>query len=183
VAASTLPLCRLLVALSPPRWLLAGIPATAVADVALIVLGIYGPVAAKLDVTPAPARLPSLQQIQLGPMTMGYADLFLPVLVGAVLASHRRRRRRLAARTLVLGLLCAPLLAVWHPFPATVPVAAALAVERWRRRRPSAYFTHLPALARSSGSRWRACATSRCWRSSRCSVAAPPSRRSSTHRA
>ena len=68
---------------------------------------------------------------------MGYGDLFVAALLGAVLAGHRRRQWSTALLTLVLAGAFDLLFLVLNELPATVPVALALIVEeawtRWGR--------------------------------------------------
>jgi len=82
---------------------------------------------------------------------MGYGDLFVAGLLGALLAVDRRRQWRGALLTLVLAALFDLLFLAISEVPATVPVALALVVlevgERLagrRRTRPA------PRLARSA---------------------------------
>jgi hypothetical protein len=72
--------------------------------------------------------LPQLQRVELGPLTMGYADLFLPALVGALLATQVRTRRWVALLTFCFALAAGSLFLVTDRLPATVPVALALLV-------------------------------------------------------
>jgi hypothetical protein len=59
---------------------------------------------------------------------MGYADLFLPALVGALLATQVRTRRWVALLTLCFALAAGSVFLVADRLPATVPVALALLV-------------------------------------------------------
>ena len=60
---------------------------------------------------------------------MGYGDLFVAALLGAVLASEWRRQWQAALLTLVLAGAFDLLFFVVNELPATVPVALALIVE------------------------------------------------------
>jgi CHASE2 domain-containing sensor protein len=63
---------------------------------------------------------------------MGYGDMFVAALLGAVLAREGRRQGLAALLTLVLAGLFDLLFLVLHELPATVPVALALvAIEAW----------------------------------------------------
>jgi hypothetical protein len=105
-------------------------------------------------------NLPQLQSEIFGTVTMGYGDLFVAGLFGAVLAADVRRQRQGAVLTLVLAALFDLLFLVIAELPATVPVALALIVmevwerygerlvARWRRPHPA------PGLA-PSASRYR----------------------------
>jgi hypothetical protein len=67
-------------------------------------------------------------------VSLGYGDLFVAALLGAVLANDRRRQWSTAVLTLVLAGLFDLLFLVLHELPATVPVALALIVEEaWTR--------------------------------------------------
>ena len=71
-----------------------------------------------------------------GSVSFGYGDLFVAALLGAVLASERRRQWGAALLTLVFAALFDLLFLVLNELPATVPVALALiAVEAWPRVR------------------------------------------------
>src|SRR5437773_2302563 len=78
----------LLVEVTPPRWLGAGIAATAAVDLVLVASGLLTPASLALNSAGVTESLPQLQRVELGPLTMGYADLFLPALVGALLATR-----------------------------------------------------------------------------------------------
>ncbi len=65
---------------------------------------------------------------------MGYGDLFVAGLLGAVMAGERRRQLSAALLTLVLAALFDLLFLTVRELPATVPVALALIVlEGWDR--------------------------------------------------
>ena len=86
---------------------------------------------------------------------MGYGDLFVAALLGAVLASQWRRQWQAALLTLVIAAVFDLLFLAISELPATVPVALALIVtEGWasdsvlRRRRPSMRADAIPRQAR-----------------------------------
>ncbi len=128
IAASCMVLGALLVAVTPPRWLGLGIAATAAVDLALVASGLLAPATLALDSAGVTESLPQLQRVELGPLTMGYADLFLPALVGALLATQARTRAWVALLTLCFALASGTLFLVTDRLPATVPVALALLV-------------------------------------------------------
>ncbi len=128
VAASCTVLGAALVAVAPPRWLGIGIAATAAVDLVLVASGLLGPASAALNDAGVGEALPQLQRVELGPLTMGYADLFLPALVGALLAARARTRHWVALLTLCFALAAGTLFLVVERLPATVPVALALVV-------------------------------------------------------
>jgi len=141
IAASCTVLGALLVAVTPARWLGIGIAATAAADLVLVVSGLLSPASAALNAAAVAETLPALQHVELGPLMMGYADLFLPALVGALLATSARTRHWVALLTLCFALAAGLVFLVADRIPATVPVALALLVveaagvmvPRWRR--------------------------------------------------
>jgi hypothetical protein len=154
IGGSCTVLGALLVEVTPPRWLGVGIALTALADLILVSSGLLAPASATLNAAGVTGSLPQLQRVELGPMTMGYADLFLPALVGALLATRARPRRWVAALTLCFALVAVLVFLVANELPATVPVALALLVVeapaglRALRRRCSAAVSGAPPHAR-----------------------------------
>jgi hypothetical protein len=128
IAASCTVLGALLVEVTPPRWLGAGIAATAAVDLVLVASGLLTPASLALNSAGVTESLPQLQRVELGPLTMGYADLFLPALVGALLATRARSRHWVALLTLCFALAAGSIFLVADRLPATVPVALALLV-------------------------------------------------------
>jgi hypothetical protein len=137
----------LLAAVTPPRWLAAGIVAMAVADTALVVSDLLQRPNNALNAAHPAAGLPQLQSAVFGSAVMGYGDLFVAGVLGGLLAATLGRAGQLrgAGLTALLGLFFDLLFFLVDELPATVPVAAALiVVTLTRRRRPSA--RGLPAL-------------------------------------
>jgi hypothetical protein len=128
IAASCTVLGALLVEITPPRWLGFGIAVTAAVDLVLVASGLLAPATLALNSADVTGSLPQLQRVELGPLTMGYADLFLPALVGALLATRVRTRRWVALLTLCFALAAGCVFLVADRLPATVPVALALLV-------------------------------------------------------
>lgn len=128
IAASCMLLGSLLVELTPGRWLGVGIVAMAVADLVLVASGMLEPAAELLNQAGVAHSLPQLQRVQLGPLTMGYGDVFLPALVGTLLAARARPRAWAAGLTLGFALVAAIFFLIVDQLPATVPVAFALFV-------------------------------------------------------
>jgi hypothetical protein len=64
---------------------------------------------------------------------MEYADLFLAATLGAILAAESRNRGLAALVVAAVAMSMAAFLLVTNVIPATVPVAAALALEELRR--------------------------------------------------
>ncbi len=134
----------LLGSVTPRRWLMAGIVAMACADVWLVASDLLQAPNETLSAAAPAGGLPQLQSEQFGTVTLGYGDLFVAGLLGAVYAGRaatERRRQWLAAGvTLLLAAAFDLLFFVVDELPATVPVALALiALElgalRHRRRR------------------------------------------------
>lgn len=130
----------LLAAVTPPRWLAAGIVAMAVVDTALVVSDLLQRPNNALNAAHPAAGLPRLQSAVFGSAVMGYGDLFVAGALGGLLAVALGRSVQLrgAALTALLA-LCFDLLFLFvHELPATVPVALALILMGVARRRRSA---------------------------------------------
>jgi hypothetical protein len=155
-ALSCVTLGVLLAAVTPPGWLKAGIVLMAAADTWLVVSDLLQSPNAVLVAAHPPAGLPQLQAEIFGTVSMGYGDLFVAGLLGAVLAWQWRRQWHAALLTLAIAALFDLLFLVISELPATVPVALALIVTegwRWisaadRRRRPSMRADAIPRQAR-----------------------------------
>jgi hypothetical protein len=131
----------LLAAVTPPRWLAAGIVLMACADTALVVSELLQHPNEVLNAAHPPAGLPKLQAEVFGTAAMGYGDLFVAGLLGGLLArgwpqtgegrSTRDRPkigRQARAAVLVAGLALAfdLLFFTVEELPATAPVAVGL---------------------------------------------------------
>lgn len=127
-------LATLLAGVAPPSALRIGLVALVALDVLLVATGDVGNTSNALHHAVTPAGLPSFQDATLGPVTMGYGDLFGAAVLGAVLVVEGRPRGRVAAVVLVTALGFGLLLSVFHTIPATVPLLAGLAVSRQDRR-------------------------------------------------
>ncbi len=140
-ALSCVTLGVLLAAVAPPRWLKLGIVAMAAADVWLVASDLLQqPNSVLVNARPAPllgAALPRLQSEAFGTVSMGYGDLFIAALLGAVMASEGRSQWRGALLTLAFAAVFDLLFLVVHELPATVPVALALVVLEVANRRPA----------------------------------------------
>jgi hypothetical protein len=155
-ALSCVTLGVLLAAVTPARWLKAGIVLMAAADVWLVVSDLLQSPNAVLVAAHPPAGLPQLQAEVFGTVSMGYGDLFVAALLGAVLAAQWRRQWEAALLTLAIAAAFDLLFLVISELPATVPVALALMItEGWqrvsavdRRRRPSMQADAIPRQAR-----------------------------------
>jgi hypothetical protein len=138
-ALSCVMLGVLLAAVTPPRWLKLGIIAMSAADVWLTVTDLLqSPNNTLVAAVPLPSsglHLPQLQSELFGSISMGYGDLFVAGVFGAILAREGRRQWPMAVLTLVLAGAFDLLFFFVGELPATVPVALALIVgEVWRRR-------------------------------------------------
>jgi hypothetical protein len=138
-ALSCVTLGVLLATVAPAGWLKLGILGMAAADVWLVASDLLQqPNNLLVQAHPAPflgTHLPRLQSEVFGGVTMGYGDLFIAALLGAVLASSRRPQWPAAVLTLVLAAVFDLLFFFVDELPATVPVALALiVVEVWDRR-------------------------------------------------
>jgi hypothetical protein len=133
-ALSCVTLGALLAAVTPPVWLKAGIVTMAAADSWLVISDLLqAPNAALIAAHPA-AGLPRLQSVLFGSVSMGYGDLFVAALLGAVLAVEQRLQAPAALLTFVLAALFDLLFLTVAELPATVPVALALiGLELWGR--------------------------------------------------
>ncbi len=134
-ALSCAALGAMLAAVTPSRWLAGGIVAMAVADTALVVSDLLQRPNNALNAAHPAAGLPRLQSAAFGSAVMGYGDLFVAGVLGALLASAMGRRAQLGGAALAAALaLCFDLLFFFvDELPATVPVALTLLVLMARR--------------------------------------------------
>jgi len=149
-ALSCAALGALLAAVTPPRWLAAGIVAMACADTALVVSNQLSRPNNTLNLAHPAAGLPQLQSAAFGSAVMGYGDLFIAGVLGGLLASTLGRRWQLrgAALAAALALAFDLLFFFVNELPATAPVAVTLLVVAAAARR-----TRSPAEARSRARR------------------------------
>ncbi len=135
-ALSCAALGALLAAVTPPRWLAAGIVAMAAADTALVISDLLQKPNNALNAAAPAAGLPRLQSALFGSAVMGYGDLFVAAALGALLAAAMGRRWQLggALLTALFALGFDLLFFVLDELPATVPPALTLLVLIARRR-------------------------------------------------
>ena len=121
-------------ALIPSRWLFRGVGAMAVCDAVLLAWGVGSKQAAVLAAASSAFHGPHFIGARIGATTLGYPDLCLAGLAGARLAGGRDQWWGAA---LVFGLTIAwdSMLARGVILPETVPIALALAIVQWRKRR------------------------------------------------
>ena len=135
-ALSCVTLGVLLAAVTPASWLKVGIVLMAAADTWLVVADLLQAPNATLIAAHPAGGLPQLQSELFGSVTLGYGDLFIAAVLGAVLARERRRQLSAALLTLVFAAAFDLLFFVVTELPATVPVALAmLTLEAWDRLR------------------------------------------------
>ena len=139
-ALSCVTLGRLVAGLAPTVLIKIGLIITAMVDTTLIVSDkLQGPNTVLNAAAPAPElHLPKLQLVQLGPAQMGYGDLFVAGLFGAVLAIERRSPALGGLATFAFASIMDLLFLVTDTLPATVPVALALILVELLARRAKA---------------------------------------------
>lgn len=127
----------LLVCVVPARWVKIGIYAMAIIDAYLVFTELLQEPNTTLNAAAPAANLPKLQLVSWGSALMGFGDIFIAAVLGALLS----RDGRLQARGAILAaLLCCAwdlLFFFIHTTPATVPVALTLlTLELWGRFDP-----------------------------------------------
>lgn len=140
-AASCVTLATLLTAVAPARWLRVGLLLMSAADTVLVVGDLLQAPNAVLNAAAPAGGLPQLQSAAFGDAVMGYGDLFVAALLGALLAADRARQLAAAATTTALAICFGALFLAVDTLPATVPVAVTLLLFPDRRRaaaRPAA---------------------------------------------
>jgi hypothetical protein len=146
-------LAVLLTQLVPGGWLMLGMGLMAALDAGLVAAHLLQPADNLLRLATPVAGLPRLQSTTFGSAICGFGDIFAAALFGAVLAANRRGQVVPALLTLALALAFDSLFLVVHNLPATVPVAAAMAIVelrnrvRTRRRVPEPRLQPQPATA------------------------------------
>lgn len=117
----------LLVGVVPGRWLKLGIYAMAAIDAWLVGAELLQAPNAVLNAA-SPGSLPQLQFVSFGSAVMGFGDIFIATVLGALLASDRRLQLAGAAIAAILGLSFDFLFFALDSLPATVPIALTLAI-------------------------------------------------------
>ncbi|MBV9003999.1 MAG: hypothetical protein JO181_05015 [Solirubrobacterales bacterium] len=151
----------LLAAVTPPRWLKLGIVAMAAADSWLVISDLLQAPNSTLVAAAPLGHLPQLQSEIFGTVSMGYGDLFVAALLGAVLAANPRRQWSAALLTLGIAALFDLLFLVVNELPATVPVALALIVVEAGSRIRLWASAHSASGLRETGPRAPAASTAR----------------------
>ncbi|HEX7292576.1 MAG TPA: hypothetical protein VF250_15765 [Conexibacter sp.] len=140
-ALSCVTLGVLLAAVAPRGWLKLGIVAMAAVDAYLVGTELLQPANDLLNAAAPPAQLPQLQRALFGDALIGYGDLFVAGVFGAIVAAERAASPvggpswRWALTVLALAAAFALLFLVVDVLPATVPVAFALLLREWTRKR------------------------------------------------
>jgi hypothetical protein len=128
----------LLVCVVPARWVKLGIYAMAAVDAYLVFTELLQEPNSVLNTAAPAANLPKLQLVSWGAALMGFGDLFIAAVLGALLA--RDARLQLRGALLAAALCCAWdfLFFAIKTTPATVPVALTLlTLELWGRWGPA----------------------------------------------
>jgi len=134
-ALSCVSLGWLLSAVTPGPALKAGIVVMAAIDAYLVFSNeLQGPNATLIAAAPLPS-LPQLQYVRLNGASLGYGDLFVAGVFGAVVAAEHRPQVRAALLVLALATAWDLLFWVFDELPATVPVALALVMVEVGSRR------------------------------------------------
>jgi hypothetical protein len=115
-----------LVAVSPRVLVKLGIVTMAAVDTWLVVSDLLAAPNRALNAATPVAHLPQLQRVVFSAAVMGYGDLFVAALLGALLAAQPRLAWRGAAIAGLVGLAMDLLFLVVKELPATVPIALTL---------------------------------------------------------
>ncbi len=127
----------LLACVVPGRWLKLGIYAMAAVDAYLVAGDLLQSPNAVINAATPGGGLPRLQLVHFGSAIMGFGDIFIAAVLGALLARDRRLQLTAAAVAAVIGVCFDLLFFAVDELPATVPIALTLAVlELWQRRAP-----------------------------------------------
>ena len=127
-ALSCVTLAVLLVAVSPRVLVKLGIVAMAAVDSWLVLSDLLAAPNGVLNAAAPAAHLPQLQRVVFGSAVMGYGDVFVAALLGALLAAQPGVARRGAAIAAAIGLAFDLLFFAVNELPATVPIALTLAI-------------------------------------------------------
>ncbi len=127
-ALSCVTLAVALAAVTPRGLLKLGIVVAAAADTWLVASNLLTAPNNALNAAAPVAQLPHLQSAVFGSAVMGYEDLFVAALLGALLAAQSRLAARGAAIAAAVGLLMNLLFFAVKELPATVPIAVTLLI-------------------------------------------------------
>jgi hypothetical protein len=127
----------LVASIVPSRWLKLAIYAMAIVDAYLVGADLLQNPNDVLNAAAPAAGLPQLQFAQFGSAVLGFGDLFIAAVLGAVVAGDRRLQIRATAIAACLALAFDLLFFVVSLLPATVPIAVTLGVLELAGRRRS----------------------------------------------
>ena len=116
----------LLAAIVPGRWLKLGIYAMAAIDTWLVLGDLLQQPNSVLNSVAPGADLPRLQLVNFGSAIMGFGDIFIAAVLGALLARDRQLQLTGALLAAVIGCAFDLLFFTLHELPATVPIALTL---------------------------------------------------------
>jgi hypothetical protein len=128
----------LVASLVPPRWLKLAIYAMAIIDTYLVGADLLQNPNLVLEAAAPAGGLPQLQFAQLGTAVIGFGDLFIAAVLGALLAGSRSLQLRAALLAAGLALAFDLLFFFVAELPSTVPIALTLAIlelREWSSRR------------------------------------------------
>jgi hypothetical protein len=134
-ALACIALATLLAAGVPARWLKLGIYAMAVVDAYLVGTDLLQGPDNVLNAAAPAAGLPQLQFAQFGSAVIGFGDLFIAAVLGAILARDRGLQLQAAGIAALIALSFDLLFLFVSELPATVPIALTLGVLELRERR------------------------------------------------
>jgi hypothetical protein len=140
----------LLAKVAPLNWLKVGIVLMAIGDTILVVAQQLQAPNNALNAAAPGLGLPQLQRELFGSAVMGFGDIFIAAVFGAVLAAEGRRLGGPARLTFLFALLFDLLFFTVDLLPATVPVALALIVTE----RPWEWVSREGRAARRGRGRW-----------------------------
>src|SRR6478735_5965274 len=127
-ALACVALGTLIAAVVPIRWLRLAVYAMAIVDACLVTGDLLQSPNAVLNAAAPAASLPQLQFAHFGDAVLGFGDLFVAAVLGAMLASERQLQLRATGLAAFLALAFDLLFFFVSELPATVPIALTLAV-------------------------------------------------------
>jgi hypothetical protein len=140
----------LLAQVAPLSWLKVGIVLMSIGDTVLVIAQQLQAPNNVLNAAAPGLGLPQLQRALFGSAVIGFGDLFIAAVFGAVLAAEGRRQGGRARLTLLIALAFDLLFFAVDLLPATVPVALALIFSE----RPWEWATRAGRAARPGPARW-----------------------------
>jgi hypothetical protein len=144
-ALACVALATLLATGVPARWLKLGIYAMAAVDAYLVGTDLLQGPDNVLNAAAPAAGLPQLQFAQFGSALIGFGDLFIAAVLGAMLARDRSLQLQAAGIAALIALSFDLLFLFVSELPATVPIALTLGLLELReRRRPRAEVSRRP---------------------------------------